>query len=184
MRAEHIYISKDGIPMAPTKEVPTVRLGPKTYLKAMAECKRTSIPIREEDYKLAIDLVDAVCVGPSITKDTFYHVEPYEFVEGWCDDHGCAYIVKYSEPKANPSKELYIPILEFDTSAVSSEGSEVVGANFAFGFYSVTRDGKTGKYFWTMNDFKKYPCTDFDDGKRQAQTHFESKLKQMLNREI
>lgn len=142
--------------MAPTKEVPTVRLGPKTYLKAMAECKRTSIPIREEDLLYIEKFIQwSLC-----KTDTFYPVEPYEFevdncmepdIEGGVCHHcknGCtrqtAKIIrpsepidrnhipqitdsdaqdmrnkfremnaeierlkKSSEPKANPSKELY-----------------------------------------------------------------------------
>lgn len=90
---------------------------------------------------------------------------------------------KSLEPKANPSKELYsIKSLEWRESF----DDEI--AESGFGTYVVSKRGKwyckcylSGESADTIiND----NCESIEDGKRQAQTHFESKLKQMLNREI
>lgn len=54
-----------------------------------------------------------------------------------------------------------------------------------FGRYSIKRH-ETGYflYFRGETDFDDGPLKTLTDAKSKAQTHFESKLKQMLNREI
>lgn len=77
MKATHIYISKDGIPMAPTNEILLAYSMPKDY----DDCKKSAIPIREEDRYTVLEMINTkeMSVFKILNPDFFYVVEPYEF---------------------------------------------------------------------------------------------------------
>jgi hypothetical protein len=85
----------------------------------------------------------------------------------------------YSEPKADPKeKELYsIKPLEWMAYAAGFTSNPL-----SLFHYTVWLDARG--YYWSINHAIDWPCKDFDDGKRQAQDHFNSKLKLCLNREL
>lgn len=92
-----------------------------------------------------------------------------------------------SESKADPKeKELYsIKPLEWVSVARRPYNSYLTKekATPSFGLdYSIIYDGEN--FWWRYGAGEKMPCENTEDGKRQAQDHFISKLKLCLNREL
>lgn len=187
MTSNYIYINSQGVPCAPTKELPKSYEVPGQVGRAqfqwgtvafMKECKESAIPIREEDWMIFY-------TSHEVKRDTFYPVEPYEFeVEqgpGFAPMTTTltARIIRSSEPKADPKeKELYsIKPLEWMEYAAG-----FVANPLSLFHYVVWLDARG--YYWSINHAVDWPCHDFDEGKRQAQDHFNSKLKLCLNREL
>lgn len=143
MKAEYIYVSKDGIPMTPTRYIS--KRSAESFNKRESFISHgidifkkivdTAIPIREEDRQWAVFHIHYKTGMFSLTQDTFYPVEPYEFEKWWCDDHGCAKIILPSEPK----KEVI-----YDAGNLNSSDNRNYGrTDGPFNFYNPWKDGKT-----------------------------------------
>lgn len=88
-----------------------------------------------------------------------------------------------SQPKANPSKELYsIKSLKWEWNELDRQFE----SDTAICFYALRNDfGDDLEYYYIGEGEHKWkPSATRKDAEAACQTHFESKLKQMLNREI
>lgn len=82
-----------------------------------------------------------------------------------------------SEPKANPSKELYsIPRLQW------KQGYKFLEVETPFGNYGLVWAFDFS--YFTPDNPDGVPCESVEDGMNKCQTHLEYKLKQVLTREV
>lgn len=198
MKATHIYINLQGVPCAPTKELPKSyevpgQVGIAQFqwgtVAFMKECKESAIPIREEDWMIFY-------TSHEVKRDTFYPVEPYEFeVEqgpGFAPMTTTltARIIRSSEPKADPKeKELY-SIKPLEWVEVSETRLECSISDYEYAVAKVFLNFNTRwrAFFYFEGNLKgslSEKTFDFADEAKQACTdHFNSKLKLCLNREL
>jgi len=207
MKAEHIYINAQGVPCAPTKEIPEpyASSGIWSAKNIPIGVIESCIPIQESDRMF---FYKQVWSGDDrrIDDNAFYPVEPYEFeVEEEDFDietYKVARIIRpsepklvnpkelcqmtndelmkfneASEPKAGPSKELY-SIAPLEWISIDEGMWE---ANVMDLHYEVWSN--RGGCWVTLSSPRSKKCKDIEDGKQQAFEHCRGILTNYLIKE-